>query len=194
MNQTKLKMKCMKHYKINSILVALAIWISAIGLGFKILKWTGVLPFRSSWSNIYFSHSIAESKEMGVYICRYELISGDLSYPSESLYIPPIKEAFAEYKYLRFRNKNSKGIPYTYKIIDDYRRVVVIFDDSIKRSRSYYKWDIKQLGGFFPKYSVSKQTTSVPDTLVLDLYYYDRSIPDSLIEVPIGNIKLKRMD
>lgn len=178
---------------IDTVLTTLVVIICALGIVIKLWVWTDT-KLDKGWNSSYISHSISESKEMGAYICRYETISGDLSYPSESFYIPPIKEAFAEYEYLQFQNKKSKDIPYTYKILDDYRSVVVIFDDSIKRSRSYYKWDIKQLGGSFPQYAVSKQTTSVPDTLVLDLYYYDRSIPDSLIEVPIGNIKLKRVD
>ena len=188
-------MKKIKFYYIAKVL-SFIILAAIFGIILNVITlwvWTGCPTkiIKTGWHSYYISKSIAESKEKNAYICQYKQISRHMSYPS-SLYVPPIKEAFAEKSYDRYINKdeNSGDNPYIFKIREDWMRVVVMFDDSIKKPQSYFNWHIKNLGGFFPEYSKGRQNMELPDTLILDLYYV---IPDSIVSVPMGTIRLKRI-
>ncbi len=178
---------------IDTVLTTLVVIICALGIVIKLWVWTDT-KLDKGWNSSYISHSISESKEMGAYICRYETISGDLSYPSESLYIPPIKEAFTEWQYYRHRNTDSDKDPYWYELKNNATEIIIIFNDSIRKAQSVDDWYIRNFAGSFPCYFKCFQPKEIPDTIALELYYRDRNHTDSIIEVPMGTIKLRRMD
>lgn len=179
-----------------SLIYALLTATATIVLGITVILWilSDLFPFHKTWNSDYISHSISESKEMGAYICRYEPISGDLAYPSESLYVPPIKEAFTEWQYYRHRNTDSDKDPYWYELKNNATEIIIIFNDSIRKAQSGDDWYIRNFAGSFPCYFKCFQPKEIPDTIALELYYRDRNNPDSIIEVPMGTIKLRRMD
>lgn len=186
----------MNKTKLNTNLTTLAIVICAFGFVAKLWDLAGfqLIPFdKGGGTPYYFSKSIVESKETNAYIGKYRTMYGDLSYSSTSC-VPPIKEAFIEWQYYRHINPASdrdRG-RYWYELDDNATRIIIVFNDSIYNVQSGKGWHIKHFRECYPLYINEFETTEIPDTLTLELYYYDRIHPDSIIEVPMGTIKLTR--
>ncbi len=169
------------------------IYTLGIGLLSVILLLTVVLILSSGAERDYcYSKDISESQDIGVYICRYEIVSTDMPY-QDSFQIPEIKEIFAEHRYKKCNIYNIDFIFPRYKI-KDRCQICVIFNNEGNNLDYHKKWKISWFGGTYPNLH-SAIWKDAPDTLSIQmLHYWDGSKPGRDVYMPAGTITLKRVD
>lgn len=184
----------MNKTKLNTNLTTLAIILCVFGFVAKVWDLAGfqLIPLqKGGWNQNYFSKSIVESKETNAYIGKYKIIYGDLSY-SDILCIPPIKEAFIERQYYRHKNPDSDRGPYWYELDADASEIIIVFNDSIYNVQPDKDFYIKNFNNCYPHFVKRLQISEIPDTITLELLYYDKNQSNTIIEIPIGTIRLTR--